>query len=60
MTGGYSASGGDASSGVGSTAFENTGGFGGLHYNAGINPTHLIIGAVIVAGLFLYATIKAK
>jgi hypothetical protein len=53
--------GGYATSGNGDTNFSSDGNkFGGLNYNKGVNPTHLMIGAVVCIGVYLYVTRKAK
>ena len=54
--GGYSASGGDATSGNGDSAFDAGGNrFGGLNYNGGMSPYMMAgIGIAALIGVFLY------
>lgn len=50
---GTSISGGPAASGNGDSVFTNNSRTGGLTINRGINPTFLIIGAVVLGGLWV-------
>ncbi|MBU3022876.1 hypothetical protein [Aestuariibacter sp. A3R04] len=56
--GGYSASGGDASSGIGDTSQSTGTTFGGFNYSNGINTTHLMLAGL--AALLILTVVKKK